>query len=711
VGEGEPRRIAGTRATAEFFPILGVQPLLGRVFNMDDARQNSTPSVLLSYNLWQNAFGGRMDVLGKTLRLDSTVYTIIGVMPQTFLFPSKDVQFWSPLILGDPPTDTRDNLYLQAIGRLKPAITLAQARAEMTVIATQLSREYPKENENVGAAVDPLSDQLTNQARVMLWALFGASWCVLLVACSNLASLLLAKALARRKELSVRAAIGAGRERLVRQLLTESVLLAMAGGGVGVGVAVVSVPLFSSLVPPSLPFANISVFDVRVFAFAAAVTVVTGVGFGVLPAMRICSGLDSDGLKEGSRSGVGGRREKFRSALVVAEITASVVLLVSAGLLMRALWHVQSRDPGFRPDSVAGVQTPLPMPRYAGSLTRAQFYNEIISKVRGVPGVLSCAFISSLPMEPGAGMWPVSVPGTEARDGNDGGANTVAMRLVTPGYFATMGIPLRIGRDIRDSDNLDAPHIAVVSESFVQKYWPGQNPIGRTFHFAMTDFKFGQAERTIVGVAGDVRFRGLERPSEPQVYLSALQMPDNTASFYAPKELVIRTSEDLSILGPAARRIIHDSDPDLPIAAIRTLREVVDRQTAPRSTQLRLIAAFAGLSLVLAGLGIHGLLSFAVGQRSPEFGLRIALGAQSRDILAMVLHEGLLLAAVGGTLGLIISFYTGRSLQILLAGVAPFDPATVTTAGFVALAMTLSGSLLPAIRAMRTDPTTAIRGE
>jgi len=386
-------------------------------------------------------------------------------------------------------------------------------------------------------------------------------------------------------------------------------------------------------------------------------------------------------------------------------------LLVTAGLLMRALWRVQSLDPGFRADSVIGVQAPLPMSRYALASARNDFYSSVLSQVRAISGVSNVAFISSLPMEQGGGIWPVSVPGTEADERNDSGTNTSAMRIVTPGYFATMGIPVENGRDFADSDNLEAPHVAIISQSFAKKYWPNQNPIGRTFHFAMNDFKFGQTDRTVVGVVGNVRFRGLERQSEPQVYLSSRQLPDNTSTFYAPKELVVRTSSGMPPLGPVIRRIIHDKDPELPISAVRTLRDVIDRQTAPRSVQLRLIGAFAVLSLVLAGVGIHGLLSFAVGQRTAEFGVRIALGAQSRDILAIVLREGAMLAGFGGIVGLVVSYYAGRALQTLLAGVAPFDPATVGGACLVALTMTLSGSLLPAIRAMRTDPTMAIRGE
>jgi predicted permease len=710
LSNGEPRRLDGTAVTPEFFSILKQKPLFGRTFTTEDARGNAPRTVLMSYALWQSAFGGAADIVGRSVRLDNDSFTVIGIMPADFFFPVRGTQIWTLLNVSAPNNQARDNLYLYAIARLKSGVTIDKARSEMSVIADQLAREYPKENAKTGALVEPLGNQIPSQTRLLLWALFGASLCVLLIACTNLASLLLARALARRKELTVRAAIGAGRERLVRQLLTESMTLALAGGMFGVVVAVVALPLLTVLVPSTLPIGNATVFDARVFSFAAVITLGTGLLFGVLPAMRMCAGTDGIGLREGSRSGIGGTRERLRAVLVVSQITIAVVLLISAGLLIRALWRVQAIDPGFRADSVLAMQTSLPMPRYAPTTTRISFYGEVLSQVRALPGVANAAFISSLPMFQGGGIWPIAIASGDAAEGT-AGAQTAAMRFVTPEYFNTMRIPIRSGRDFSDSDTLQTLFVVIVSESFANRYWPNEDAVGRRFHFAMENFPFAQQDRTIVGIVGDVRFRGLERTNEPQVYLAYRQVPDGTTTFYAPKELVVRTSTDTAAMAPTVRSIIKKADPELPISAVRTLRDVVDLQTAPRSTQIRLVASFAALALLLAAVGIHGLLSFTVGQRSAEFGLRIALGAESRSILSMVFREGLVLACIGTALGLILSYYAGRWMQALLAGVAPSDPMTLAVAGALAFTMTLSGSLLPAFRAMRTDPTTVIRGE
>jgi predicted permease len=710
LGKGEPQRLEGTAVTADFFPILSVRPLLGRVFNAEDGREGAARTVILSYSFWQNTFNGQPDVLGKTIRLDNDPRTVIGVMPPDFVFPVRTTQAWIPLLLADPPTEARDNLYLSVIAKLRPGISIERARSEMALITDGLARDYPKENYKVGAGVDPLSEQVPNQTRMLLWALLGASLCVLLIACTNLANLLLAKALSRRKELAVRAAIGAGRERLVRQLLTESLALALAGGALGIFLAILALPLLSTILPAALPLKNASVLDLRVLAFTALITVGTGLFFGILPAWRVCSGVDLDGLREGSRAGIGGRRERLRSALVLVEITASVVLLVSAGLLIRALWRVQSIDPGFRPDSIVTMRTWLPMPRYALASNRIAFYGEVLSNVRAQAGATNAAYISSVPMGlGGGGIWPVTGTGDENKERDQSGIKTVAMRMVSSGYFEAMRIPIRTGRDIRDSDTLETPAVAVISESFARRYWPNQDPIGRKFRFAFDNFPFAEQERTVVGVVGEVRFRGLERISEPQVYLSYKQLPDRTATFYAPRTLIVRSSGDATALVPGIRRIIQKADPEMPVTDIQQLQDIVAFQTAPRSTQIRIVGAFAALSLLLAGIGIHGLLSFAVGQRSPEFGLRIALGAQTRDILSMVMREGLVLSGVGAALGLILSYFAGKSMQTLLAGIGPFDPATISVAAMLALVMTLSGSLLPALRAMRTDPTNIMR--
>src|SRR5262245_35724403 len=707
VGEGDPQRIEGTVVTPAFFNTLDVQPLLGRTFTEEDGIDGATGTVVLSYEMWQSVFGGRPGVLGETIRLDNSSYAVIGVMPPDFFFPARGGQLWKPLVLGDPPKDARDNYSLNGIGKLKTGVTIEKARAEMIVIADRLAREYPKENDKVTARVDALDTRLPDQTRMLLWASLGASFCVLLIACTNLANLLMAKAMARRKELTVRFAIGAGRERLMRQLLTESVLLAVVGGFTGILIATAVLPVLSAIITTKLPLSEPTVLDGRVLVFTGLVTFATGLVFGILPAWRACSGVNMDGLREGSRSGIGGRRERLRSILVIAEISLSIVLLVTAGLLTRALWRVQSIDPGFRPDSVLAIQISLPVYRYGLVSTRTAFYAEILSKVRALPGVSNAALISSLPMMPGGGIWPVAATAADT----NGDAKTVGMRVVTLAYFDTMGIPIHSGRAFSESDPVDSPPVAVVSESFARQYWPNQDPLGRRFHFALSNFPFAEQDRVVVGAVGDVRFRGLERRSEPQVYLSDRQLPDRMLMFYAPRELVIRTATDSAALIAPIRRIIQGADPAVPISSVRMMSDVVNIQTAPRSTQIALVTTFAALSLLLAGIGVHGLLSFTVGQRLPEFGLRIALGAQTREILSMILREGIVLAGVGVLCGLLLSYYAGNAMRTLLAGVSPIDPATLGVSVVAVLGMSLSGSLLPAIRAIRTDPTKAMRVE
>jgi predicted permease len=549
-----------------------------------------------------------------------------------------------------------------------------------------------------------LRDQVSAQSRLLLVGLGGASLCVLLIACTNLAGLLLARVLKRRKELAMRTAMGAGRERLVRQLLTESLLLSGAGGLLGLAVAIVAVPLLARLVPTSLPVGEATAVDPRVLVFAAIVTFATGIGFGVVPAMRVASDRDLSGLREGSRGGAGGRTERLRAILVAAQVAASVVLLVSAGLLIRALWRVQSVDPGFRTDGVAAIQTPLPITKYGPTARRVDFYSRVLADARALPGVRSAAYISFLPMVMRGGIWGVKFLDAPRRAEDLDDEPTVSLRFVTPGFFETLRIPLRAGRDIAESDTFDANGVVVVSESFVKQYLPGIDPIGRRIDFALR-------ERTIVGVVGDIRVRGLERESEPQAYVSYRQVRDGNIILYTPKELVIRASTDPIALVPAVRAIIRNADPDVPIAAARSLEEVVASDTASRTTQLRVLSAYAALSLLLAGVGLHGLLSFAVSQRVPEISLRMALGARAGDVLGLIFRQAALLAAIGTCAGLALAYAAGRWMEGLLFGVRPGDLVTFSTAAIVALLMTLSGSFLPALRAVRVDPATVLRGE
>jgi predicted permease len=578
-------------------------------------------------------------------------------------------------------------------------VTLNAAQTEMDVIAARSRQQYPKENENVATSVVPLHEESVRQSRVMVLALGAAAFGVLLIVCSNLANLLLARALSRRQELAVRAALGAGRERIARQLSTESLTIAISGGLLGIVVAVWMVPLLWQLVPVALPTSSAPAIDLRVLAFAAVLTAITAIAFGLAPMLRGRAG-DISELREGPRT-TGGGRATLRGILVVAEVTASIVLLVVTGLLVRTLWNIQRTDPGFQTEGVLTLRTTLPQPKYAATVPRFAFYERVLGSIRALPGVERAAYISGIPMVWRGGIWQVQIAGApEGRYGEQ----TVSVRFATPGFFETMRIPMRAGRDLADSDTMDTDGVAVVSESFARRYWPGQDPIGRRFNVALAD-------RTVIGVVGDVRVRGLEGPSEPQVYLAHRQVMDNWFPPYVPKDLVVRTTLPFDQLAPAVRRIIHEADPEQPISDIRPMADVVQGETASRSLQVRVLGGFALVAFLLAAIGIHGVLSFAVSQRTAEIGVRIALGAQRSNILAMVMKQGLVLVCAGLVPGLALAYAAARSLDSLLIGVKPADPYTFVAAVLLTAIMAFIGTLLPTMRAVRVDPLRAIRSE
>ena len=701
VGGGEPQRVSGLRVTFDVLPMLGIAPALGRFFTAEEDAHRAAGTVILGDGLWQGRFGGDPAVLGRTILLDDEPYLVIGVMPRGFYFPRRDVELWIPARFGPEDFEDRGDLYLYGIARLRDDVSVDEARSELQVVAARLEREYPKENARTGATVIDLRSEVSRQSELLLVALFGASLCVLLIACTNLANLLLARALARRRELAVRAAMGAGRDRLVRQMLTEALILAAVGGAIGVLIAIAATPLVARLVPNELPIAEVPGIDLRMLAFAAAVTIATGIGFGVAPALRAAR-VDAAALAEGARTGHAARAERLRSMLVVAEVTASVVLLVSAGLLIRALWVVQQVDPGFRTDGVLTLRTPLPLPKYESTARRARFYEQVTSEIRALPGVTHAAYISFLPLSSmRGGIWAVTVDGREATPAESPKAS---LRFVTPGYFQALRIPLLSGRDIDERDTESAPTVAVVSESFAAEHWPGQPAIGRRFLMAFR-------ERLVVGVVGDVRVRGLERPSEPQVYASYRQVPDGSLISYTPRDLVVRASTPPASLVPAIRRIVAAADPAQPIVNVQRLADLVDAETAPRATQLRVLGAFAALALLLAGIGLHGLLAFTVSARVREIGVRIALGAASSTIIGMILRHALLLAGIGLAAGVALAYAAGRAMRALLAGISPADTATFGAAVVLVAFVSLAGALVPAIRAVRIDPLTAIRAE
>jgi putative ABC transport system permease protein len=700
VGQGEPERVDMATVESGLLPMLGVQPLMGRLFTAAEDRDGAGGTVLLSYGLWQRRFGGDPNVLGRGVLLNDERYTVIGVMPRTFYFPSRDTALWTPIRLKAENYVDRNDNWLAAVGRLRPGVTVAQASSEMAVVTAQIERQYPKENDGIRANVYPLRDDVSSQSRLLLYALVGAAICVLLIACTNLANLLLVRALVREKELAVRAAIGAGRERLVRQLTTESLVLAFIGGGIGVLAAGLTVPLLARLVPNTLPVQEATAFDWRVLLFAGLLTALTGIVFGVAPAWRVSRKEDLTALREGARAG-GGKKERLRSALVMAEVAASVVLLVSTGLLLRALWKLQGNDPGFRAEGVLTMRTALPVPKYDPTALRAGFYDRVLGDIRKLPGVTDAAYISFLPMTMGGGIWPAEVA---ERPMGRSEARTASMRFVTPGFFSTMRIPLRAGRDVEDGDTVDRPRVAVVSASFVQRYWPNRNPLGRHFKMAFED-------HTVVGVVGDIRVRGMESSSEPQVYFPYRQVQDGWFQFYTPKDLVVRAEGNSAALLPQIFRIVRAADAQQPVSNVRTLTDIVESSTASRAIEVRVLGAFAAIAFLLAAVGIHGVLAFSVSNRAREIGVRMALGARRGDIVTMVVLRGALLAVAGVVPGVAVAWYAGKMLEALLAGVKPYDAATFAAATGLSVAMTILGCLLPAWRAARVDPMTAMRLE
>ena len=695
VGIGEPARVSGLLVGPEVMPTLGIRPLLGRI--IDRAEEGT---VVISYRLWQSQFGGDPDIVGKPVRLDDVSRTIIGVMPRGFYFPDRNAQLWIPLVLRNGAYDDRNNTYLQAIGRLTPGSTFEQARAEIAMQFDRLAREFPNTNAETGFSFFKQRDNLLPRNRTILLALCGASLSLLLLTAANLANLLLVRAAARERELAVRAALGAGRERLVRQMLTEGFLLALLGGAAGMLVALFAVPLLAYLVPSSLPLEARPTLDGRALAIGLTFTALVGIGFGLIPATALGRGKFT-ALRESGR-GSGGGRQRLRAALVSVEVAVSVVLLVSSAFLIRALWKVQAIDPGFSADGVLLVRTTLPGERTRDSVRRQQFYDDVLQGVRALPGVETAAYTSGVPMVLTGGVTDIQITGAERP--TDRRRNPVSFRYVTPEFFATLRISVRRGRVFEDADRLGRPLVAVVSESFAEHYWPGQEPIGKTFGTRGLTY-------SVVGVVQDIKVRGPERTSEPQLYVAAAQGGSQIGGLQVPKDLIIRAGDHGLSLVPSVREVIRRVDREQPISDVSMLSDVISRMTADRRAQLRVLGALAVVALVLTAIGIHGLLAFMVAQRSREIGVRLALGAEPGRVAGMIIGEAGRLALVGGIPGLIAAYAAARATRSLLFGIPPGDPLTLIGGAAIVTSVTLVGAVAPALSAVRVSPLEAIRAD
>jgi predicted permease len=702
-GRDEPRRLESTRLTSAVFDVLGVRPAAGRTLAAADDGPDAAAVVVISHALATALFGGAQPAVGQTIRLDDQPQTIVGVMPSDFAFPSREAQVWQPLRFPPQALAVRRNHLVYAVARLRSGVTIEQARADMDVVAAALQRAYPKENGGAGIAVIDLRDLLAPQSRLLVAGIFTGAMCLLVIACLSLANLLVARAVTRRREMAIRIAMGAGRQRVVRQLLTESLVLSLAGGAVGLLTAVVVTPLLALLVPPALPVNAMPAVDWRSAMFALALTLATSLLFGLGPAVRSWRSARSErsedlqALRTRATPAGSGRG---RAALIFVEVVGTVLLLVGVGLLVKSLRQVQAIDPGFRAAGVLRVRTALPVPKYASPQLRRDFYDRVLDATKGLPGVLSAAYTSYQPMEFASGRMAVVSPGV-ADDPLT--APQAVIHFITPGFFDTLGIPLRSGRDVNERDSESQPFVAIVSETLAARLWPGRDPLGQRVVVTGT-------ARTVVGVAADIAVRRIERATDPQIYFPAAQL-GQLSPYYAPKDLLVRTGADALALAPAVRRIVHTVDPNQAVAGVEALADIVAAQSAPRRDQAAVLAVFAAMALLMAVIGLNGLLSFVVSSRTQEVGVRVALGAGRGQVFAMFLRQGLVLGTAGVVAAIPLAYLAARSMRALLFNVEPGDPSIYGAAAAIVLALTIAGSLRPALRAARIDAAMAIRAE
>lgn len=698
-GDGEPEQVQGMLVSDGYFEILGAQAMLGRTFTPEEDGRGHDRVVILSQGLWQRRYGSDPKILGRAITVNNGTLTVVGVMPSGFRFPDTKAELWSPMAIDRAPA-MRTGRYLWTVARLKPGASIGSAQADMDVIAKELERERPDFDAKWGITVVSLREQAVGEVRPALLILLGSVGFVLLIACANVANLMLIRAGARGREIAIRASLGAARWRIVRQLLVESLTLAAAGGTLGLMIAVWLTDALVAAMPESISIYNVTAvsLDRNVLLFTLALSVLTGVLFGVAPALGASRVDLHDALKEGAR-GSGGGRSGLRSALVVVEVALSVVLLIGAGLLIRSFLRLAAVSPGFEPEKTLTMRMTLFGSAYRTDQKVVDFTQQILERVRRLPQVRAAGTIHFLPLSgllSATGFW------VDGRPTPQHGDEPVAVTLViTPGYFSAMGVPLIRGRTFTERDRDGAPLTVIVNQALARKYFPNENPVGRRLFI-----QWGRkTPYEIVGVVGDVRHRGLEREPEPTLFLSDFQEPNGLVS------LVVRTAGDPMQVAATIEKEIHSVDPVLPISEVRTMDYYLSSSVSKPRFNTLLLGSFAGLALLLAAIGIFGVISYSVAQRTHEIGIRVALGASGGSVVSMVLRQGLFLTLAGVALGLAGAFALTRLLATLLFGVTATDPITFAAVAVVLGAVALVSSYIPARRATKVDPTVALRYE
>jgi putative ABC transport system permease protein len=704
-GRGEPERIEGERVSASLFPLLGVTPALGRVFTEQEDRSDAQGVIVLSHSLWQRRFGGDTGIIGQSLTLSNHPYTVVGVMPAHFRFPGREQEFWVPMAFEPDEAAGRGDHYLSVVARLKPGVTRRQAQAEMDAIAARLQQQYPRTNTDQGVALVPLHEEFAGAIRKPLLILMGVAGFVLLIACANLTNLLLARATQRASELTIRAALGAGRMRLIRQLLTESVLLALSGGAVGALLAIWGVDLLETLVPENLAQARGVVVDWRVLSFSATVSLLTGVVFGLAPALQISKLNLTEALKEGGRSGAGGgSRGRLRGALVIGEIALSLVLLTGAGLMIKSFYRLTGVDPGFQPDKSLTMRMHMTGAKYGDSVKRRTFYDNMLQQVQSIPGVQSAGVITQLPLTTQGLSFTFALEGQPPMPVSN--LPIAVFRVISQDYFRAIGVPLLRGRSFTPQDSADAQAVVVINRTMAERFWPGQEALGKRFKIGSSDSP--NPLMMVVGVVGDVRQSSLDQVLKPEMYVSHLQ---DRRFFAIPRDLVVRTTGDPLAMAAAVRAEIWKLDKELPLYQVRTMEQILSASVVGQRFNMLLLTVFAALALLLATVGIYGLMSYATAQRAREIGVRLALGARARDVLRLVMKQGLILTVSGVAIGLAGAFALTRIMTGLLFGVSATDPVTFTLIAALLTLVALVACWIPARRAAKFDPMVALRCE
>jgi putative ABC transport system permease protein len=697
-GQGEPVQAPAGFVSPNLFNLLGTGAALGRTLEPSDGNAGQAHVVVISHGLWEQQYGSDPAIIGRTINLDDAAYTVVGVLPRGFTFWNfPDVQVWAPIIFPRTTDGLFNHQHLNAVGRLKPGSTIAVARDDLSRVTARVAREHPS-YKGRRATVVSLHDAYFSDVQTALLVLMGAVGFVLLIACANVANLLLARAAGRQHELAVRAALGATRAHLVHQFLTECLVVSTVGGLLGLLIAVWGEDLLARLSRDVLPSVAVVTLDAPVFAFTAVVSILTGLLFGIGPALQASRPDVNDGLKEGGRGPAGSGRHRLRSGLVVAEVALSVMLLVGAGLLLRSFDRLLNTNPGFNPDHVVAAQITLPAGHYTEASQQRAFFEALLERTRALPDVVRSGAISALPLSGSRYSSSFVIAGRPKPPA--GQVSSVNYRQITPGYFQVMGIPLVKGRMFASADTDTTPPVAVINRAMARHYWPNADPIGQRIQLGEE-----RPFMTIVGIVGDVRFDGLDQAGQDEVYVAFPQMPTNDMT------IVLRATGDPLALAGALRAQVAALDRNLPVGNVTTMDDLVAQSAAPRRLNALLIGSFAGLALLLAAIGVYGVMSYTIAQRTHEIGVRISLGASPRDILRHVLGDGLRLVSIGLAAGLIAAALLTQGLADLLFEVRPLDvPTFVAVAGVLAITA-LAACYIPARRAMRVDAVVALRNE